>query len=227
MKTSILTFYIRKGVSAKNYRLEVWSGTRDGKTVNKTENGYVAFDTNSPGTASENFALSETYKENEQVNWFEGVFSYFDTDKHVRYNAELDTDKSGNAYEESYTPSSFTEGIAYLAYLNYDNDNVYNVFVDYSLFDQEVVAQDTTDDSTDDSSEEEKPESELNVWLLASSIAVAGVLLLAIASIVARKVIESYKKKHGTRARKAVKEKKAPTAKKVEKKVDEDSPYND
>jgi hypothetical protein len=220
-----VTFYIRKGANAKNYRLEVWSGTRTG-AANTTENGYVAFDCNNPGTASENFALTDTYKENSQVKWFDGVFSYFDTDKHVRYNAELDADKSGNVYEESYVPSSFSESVAYLAYLNYDKDNVYNVFVDYSLFEQTVTAQEDTDDTVEDSSEEET-ESELNIWLLASSIAVAGVLILAVASIVARKVIENYKKKHGAKARKVVQEKKAPKAKKVEKKVDEDSPYND
>ena len=225
-----VTFYIRKGANAKNYRLEVWSGTRDGKTVNTTEGGYVAFDTNNPGTASENFALSEDYKDNKQVEWFDGVFSYFDTDKHVRYNAERDEKKIGNLYAESYVPSSFSESLAYLAYLNYDEDNIYNVFADYSVSDQTVVAKEQSDDtSTDSSKEEEETESELNIWLLASSIAVAGVLVLAVASIIVRKVIENYKKTHGAKARKTVKEKKAPKAKKSFDKtnVDENSPYND
>ena len=223
-----VTFYIHKGASAKNYRLEVWSGKRDGTIVNKTAGGYVAFDTNNPGTAADNFALAEEYKDHEEVNSFDGVFSYFDTDKHVRYNAELDEKKIGNLYAESYVPSSFSESLAYLAYLNYDNDNIYNVFADYSVSDQTVAAQEQTDDdTTDSSSDEEESESELNVWLLASSIAVAGVLVLAVASIIVRKILVKYKKKHGMKARKVVKEKKAPKAKKVEKTVDEDSPYND
>ena len=221
-----VTFYIRKGANAKNYRLEVWSGTRTGN-ANTTENGYVAFDSNNPGTASTNFALYEEYENIEGITKFDGVFSYFDTDMHVRYNADLDTDKSGNLYAESYVPSTFTESIAYLAYLNNNSDNVYNVFVDYSVSEQSVIAQEKVDDTTEDSEDEEEVESELNIWLLASSIAVAGVLVLAVASIVVRKVVEKYKKKHGARARKTVKEKKAPTAKKAVKKVDEDSPYND
>ena len=220
-----VTFYIRKGASAKNYRLEVWSGTRDGKTVNT--DGYVAFDTNNPGTAADNFALADEYKEVEGVKWFEGVFSYFDTDKHVRYNAELDTDKSGNVYEESYTPSTFTESVAYLAYLNENGEDGYNVFADFSVSDQTVVAKEVSDDTTEeDSSEEEETENDGSVWLLASSISVAVVLVLAVASIAVRKIVENFKKKHGTKVRKA-KEKKAPVAKKAEKEVDEDSPYND
>lgn len=222
-----VTFYIRKGATTKNYRLEVWSSATRKGDANKSEGGYVVFDSNNPGTASENFALTEDYKENEKVTWFESVFSYFDTDKHVRYNAELDVDKSGNVYEESYTPSAFTESIAYLAYLNYDNDNVYNVFADYSVSDQEVVAQEITDDTTPDSEEEEEEENDgANAWLLASSIAVAAVLVLAVASIVVRKLVAKFQRKHGAKARKTVKEKKAPT-KKAKPSVDEDSPYND
>jgi flagellar biosynthesis/type III secretory pathway M-ring protein FliF/YscJ len=90
-----------------------------------------------------------------------------------------------------------------------------------------VAAKVESDDTTKEDSTEEETDSELNIWLLASSIAVAAVLVLAVASIIVRKIVEKYKKKHGARARKTVKEKKAPAAKKVEKKVDEDSPYND
>ena len=222
-----VTFYIRKGAETKNYRLEVWSGTRTGNP-NTTANGYVAFDSN-PGVDASTFETlyEEEYKELEGVTKFDGVFSYFDTNKHVRYNADRDTDKSGNVYADSFVPSSYTESLAFLAYLNNRNDNIYDIYANYAVSEQTVAAQDKTDDTVEDSTEEEKAESELNVWLLASSIAVAGVLVLAVVSIIARKVIESYKKKHGARARKTVKEKKTVTTKKVAKKVDEDSPYND
>jgi hypothetical protein len=220
-----VTFYIRKGESAKNYRLEIWNGDRFG-TLDNTGAGYVAFDMNNPGAAADNFALYEDYEDIEGITKFESVFSYFDTDKHVRYDANLDEKKVGNAYED-YTPSTYTESIAYLAYLNNNGDNCYNIFADYSLSDQVVTAKVESDDSTTEDSTEEETDNELNIWLLASSIAVAAVLVLAVASIIVRKIVEKYKKKHGARARKTVKEKKAPAAKKVEKKVDEDSPYND
>ena len=222
-----VTFYIRQGATAKNYRLEVWNGPRNGAPENTTDanykKGYVAFDVNNPGTASDNFALYEEYEDLEGVVKFDGVFSYFDTANHVRYDATLDTNKVGNAYED-YDATSYEASIAFLAYQDGKN---YTFFADYSVSDQTVAAKVETDDSTtEDSSEEEETDNELNIWLLASSIAVAGVLVLAVASIIVRKVIENYKKKHGAKARKTVKEKK-PAAKKVEKTVDEDSPYND
>jgi len=222
-----VTFYIHKGVTAKNYRLEVWSGTRNGSTVNTA--GYVAFDTNNPGTAQDNFKLVDEYKDIEGVKSFEGVFSYYDTDKHVRYDADRDADKSGNVYEDNikskYTSSS--SAVAYLSYKSSDNV-IYNIFADYSLFDQEVVAKAETDDSTtEDSTEEEEDKEGVNVWLLASSIAVAGVLVLAVLSIVVRKLVGNLRKKHGTRVRKTKTKKTAATPKKAEPTVDEDSPYND
>ena len=95
------------------------------------------------------------------------------------------------------------------------------------MFDQEVAAKTTTDDTTtDDSTEDEEDEEGVNVWLLASSIAVAGVLVLVVLSIVIRKVVANLRKKHGTRVRKP-KTKKTAAPKKAEKTVDEDSPYND
>jgi len=214
-----IRFFIRKGVTAKNYRLEVWSGSRDGKTVNTA--GYVAFDTNDPG--SDKYAdLLAQYKEESGAEYFESVFSYYDTDKHVRYDESLDADKY-NAYAESFNQSSYESAVAYLFY---KEGNIYNIFADYSLSDQEVVAQEKTEDTTTDSSEEETEEdNSANVWLLASSISVAAVLVLAVLSIVIRKVVENLHRKNGMKARKS-KEKKA-AAKKPVNKVDEDSPYND
>jgi hypothetical protein len=94
-----VTFYIRKGESAKNYRLEVWNGDRFG-SLGIVEDGYVAFDMNNPGTASDNFALYEDYEDIAEIKKFESVFSYFDTDKHVTYDANLDEKKVGNPYED-------------------------------------------------------------------------------------------------------------------------------
>lgn len=222
-KWTTVTFYVRKGETAKSYRLEVWSGTRDGVTVNTT--GMVAFDSNNPGTASSNFSsLIEEYKEIEGVDTFESVFSYYDTDKHVRYDANLDEDKSGNAYADNIKATLSAESST--AYLRYEGDG-YSIFADYSLSDKTVAAKEVTEDDTDDSEETtDDEENEVNVWLLASSISIAGVLVLAVVSIIVRKIVEKARKKNGSRVRKA-KAKKAPAAKKVEKTVDDDSPYND
>ena len=212
-----VTFYLRKGDDAKNYRLEVWNGTRvvldanGNKTtpVVNPANSYVIFDTNNPGAASSNYStLLEQYEE-KATDKFEGVFSYYDTDKFVRYDADMDEDKSGNAYE--YTASTYEPATAYLFY-NDTAANTYTVFADYTLSEKTIVATEKPDNDNSSSSSEEDEDSSANVWLLASSIAVAAVLVLAVASIGVRKVIENANKKKGARARVAATKK--PTQKK-------------
>ena len=65
---------------------------------------------------------------------------------------------------------------------------------------------DVPDEVTEE--EDEHEHDEMNVWLLASSIAVAAVLLLAVLSIVARKIIEKAQKSRGVFVRKPKNKKK-------------------
>ncbi len=192
-----VTFYIHTGAFAKNYRLEVWSGSRDGKLVNANDGSYVIFDTNNPGDISSKFStLMDEYKEIEGVDKFESIFSYYDTDKFLRYDKNLDTEKVGNLYKNSFDPTAQTEGIVYL---KHQEEQSQTVLVDYSIIDVDVIPE-SVDDSTDDntsSDDEHDHDDEMNFALLFSSIAVAAVLLFAIASIIIRKSVVSYRKKHG------------------------------
>ena len=231
-----VTFCIKAGAFAKNYRLEVWSGARDASTINTINDSYVIFDTNNPGEISaEQFSsLIEEHKDDEKAESFETVFSYFDSDKFLRYDRDLDKDGVGNLYKASYASahSSAVEGVAYLKYVEQYNQTV---LVDYTLTDVEIVAKDIDDDTSDNTNSDDHDDhdhgDEMNPWMLISSIAVAAVLVFAIAAIFVRKGIEKYQKKHGVRVKapKAKKEKKAKVvkAKKSAEKQDEDSPYND
>lgn len=184
-----VTFYLNVGETAKNYRLEVWnSATRKGTPVK----GLVAFDYN---YREANFDLVEDGKEMDGADYFESVFSYFDTNKFVRYDASLDSEKVGNLYDKKFVPSAQTEGVAYLFYQ--DTDGSYNVFADYSLTDKKVTPAEKADDTSEDSSTDETAEGGANVWLLASSIAIAAVLLLAVASIAVRYIVKAVRKKKG------------------------------
>ena len=189
-----VSFYIHTGANAKNYRLEVWSGSRDGSVVS-AEGSYVAFDAYKPDSLnSSSFAtLLDSRKEDvSEDNYFESVFSFYDNDTFLRYDESLDENGVGNSYE-SYVPSSYEKGIAYLTY---ENANVYETFVDYG-YAEKVVTPDAEeeDDTTEDT--EETTESETNVWLLASSIILAAALLLAVVSIIVRKVILKSRKRRG------------------------------
>ena len=202
-KWATVTFYIHAGNEAKNYRLEVWNGERKG--AGNPASSYVIFDSNNPGTADSNFSsLIEDYEDKAQAK-VEGVFSYFDSAKYLRYNAELDENKIGNLYKDSYVPSSYTEGVVYLAYADGLN---YTAFADYS-YSEITVAATVEDEDKEEDKKDETTDDGTNVWLLASSIILAAVLLLAIASIAIRKILKKHRK---TRAPK-VKEKKENTKK--------------
>ena len=178
--------------------------------------------------------MIEEHKDDEKAESFETVFSYFDSDKFLRYDRDLDKDGVGNLYKASYASahSSAVEGVAYLKYVEQYNQTV---LVDYTLTDVEIVAKDIDDDTSDNTNSDDHDDhdhgDEMNPWMLISSIAVAAVLVFAIAAIFVRKGIEKYQKKHGVRVKapKAKKEKKAKVvkAKKSAEKQDEDSPYND
>lgn len=192
-----VTFYIHTGETAKDYRLEVWCGARN-STENVKVNTYAFFDVNDPGTVDEKFeTLIKQRKDQIKANAnagvsYESVFSFYDTDKYLRYDATADKNGVGNSYE-SYLSSAYTSGTAYLRYTANDE---YEVYANYDYMETAVSADvdEDEDTTTDDKTE---AASETNVWLLASSIAIAGVLLLAVVSIIVRKIVTASRKKRG------------------------------
>ncbi len=198
---STVTFYIHTGDVAKNYRLEIWSG--DSALKGNAQGTYLAVDTSTPPADETTFNdLLTAYDEKvAEENKFSGVFSYFDTANHLRYDASLDENNIGNLYEENYVPSSYSEGIAYLTYkATTDSKTDTVIFADYQYSEKAVTAAAQEDDSASDDSSDDENDSDTNVWLLASSLSVAGVLLLAIASIVIRKLIVKARKKRAAQS---------------------------
>ena len=168
------------------------------------------------------------WEDDDSLNKFESVFSYYDADTFLRYNEYLDDNGVGNVYEANYKAESKVEGIAYI---EKDEGLRYTTLVNYSYNDEAVAAK-TESDTSDDTTDDESTGSDTNVWLLASSLILAAVLVLAVASLIIRKVIKKRRKASGYVAKpkkeKVKKEKKAKASKKVEiEEIDEDSPYND
>lgn len=193
-----VTFYIHTGDTAKNYRLEVWNGSRyiDDKTVSPAGT-YVAFDSNDPAdvdATSFEKLVTERKADVEEDEYFEGVFSFYDSAKYLRYDEPADTNGVTNSYDD-YLSSAYTASIAYL---RYDESNVYEIFADYALSEVTVAADVVEDDSEEDDDHDDHDHGEeINPWLLASSIVIAVVLLLAMASIIVQKAVRSYRKKNG------------------------------
>ena len=206
-KWAIVTFYIHTGDLAKNYRLEVWNGTRDGSVKNGA-NSYVMFDAYKPADVdATSFANLIKERQDLGADYFESVYSFYDTDKFLRYDETADKNEVGDSYE-SYLSSAYTKNVAYLAYQD-ESKTVYETYVDYALSEIEVAADVEESDDEDASDEDETSDEPTNVWLLASSIAIAGVLLLAVASLIIRKVVKNRRKHSATATPKAKKEKKS------------------
>ncbi len=221
-----VTFYVHTGSTAKSYRLEVWSGNRAGSASDA--NSYVAFDANKPAdvdATSFGNLVKERKDEVSKDDWFESVFSFYDTDKFLRYDETADKNNVGNSYK-SYNSATYTQGVAYLKYAQSD---AFELYADYAYSDTSVAADVEEEEST--TPNETTPTGDtMNVWLLISSIAIAAVLLLAVASLLIRKVILRKRRSGATKpvvkVSKPKKEKKAKA--KAEKEVkDENSPYND
>ena len=187
-----VTFFVKAGEETKNYRLEIWVGSRDGaKTAELPDTAYVIADSRNVGTLDETvYNNNLTARKDVATDQFESVFSFFDTAKFLRYNKDLDVNKVGNSYD-NYLQSEKKEGIAYLTY---QQDNTFETYVDFSLANV-AVATDPVEDEEEDT-EDSTTDSEVNVWLLASSIAVAAVLVLAVISLIIRKAFKSARKKH-------------------------------
>lgn len=196
-----VTFYIKTGDTAKNYRVELFSGSRDGSKANSVghvndANTYVIFDTNGNNSIDETAytALIEDRKDKvDETAYFESVFSFFDSAKFLRYDGDLDVNGVGNSYDDyNSNDEKYSSQIAYLTFEEAGNKEVYASF---ATTDVTVPTDVEESDDSSSSSSSSNAASETNPWLLASSVAVAVVLVLAIVSIIVRKAIIRARKK--------------------------------
>ena len=246
-----VSFYLRTGSDAKTYRLEVWSGSRDGSAPNPA-GSYVIFDNYSNASTSDyDTLLSEAL---EEVKRAEGVgeddniensavalyytFTFYDATSYMRYDATQDEDELGNPYG-SYAQSGYSEQ---LVYLYWDDSNglatgspAYSFFLDYTATDVTVEADDLGGDDTD-SDTDTTTTTDNNVWLLISSGVLAVVLVAVIVLIIVRRALEKRSRKQRIKAESTPvvrplppQVRKAPAKKEEKPEVpqDENDPYND
>ena len=215
-----VTFYVMAGAEAKSYRLEVWSGSRDGKTTS-AQGSYVLFDTNTAGSlddtsygsltqnafdylvSAENFededALIEAYKANKKLMY--NAYSFYDDAKFLRYNADIDENEVENSYDDyDSTSESYSEILSYLYYENAKNNSI-AIFANYKQNDVTVAVDVVEEEIEDTTTEEETDEADLNLGMLISSLAVAGVLVAVLIILGVRKAIKWNKKRAAAAAR--------------------------
>ena len=249
-----VSFYIHTGNTEKDYRLEVWAGSRDytvseDGTVTPTgkqipAGGYVFFDNYTSTDVSENYdaLLTEAVddlKKAHDVATDEDLpeeyalyytYTFYDAKDFLRYDKSLDEDELGDPYG-SYAQSAYSEGIAWLKADGADEKALY---LDYALSDVTVEADDLTSDD-DTTEEEDTTNGDTNVWLIISSGVLAFALVFAVVAIIVRRLHKKFAKKHAKvrPARTArAKQKPQPTVKEEPEQApeapkDENDPYNE
>ena len=247
-----VTFYIHTGNTAKNYRLEVWAGSRDytvaeDGTVSQTgtkipANSYFFFDNYTSTDVSSNYdtLLSEAVddlKDTLNIATDENLpddyalyytYTFYDAKDFLRYDKSLDEEQLGNPYG-SYKQSSYSEGIAWLLSKT-DTDTT--LFLDFAATDVTVEADDLTSDDDATTDTDETPAGETNVWLIISSGVLAFALVFAIVAIIVRRVHKKIGKHTKIKPAKdtRIKPKKAAVTEKpvqTEQPKDENDPYNE
>lgn len=167
-----VSFYVHTGGTEKNYRVEVWSGNRNGNETNPA-GSYVIFDNFSSTSASSNYSTlldekvqavkdklngektinDEGYLSKEDdlpsgegYDWFKTLyytFTFFDSASYIRYDETQDEEKLGNPWG-SYKQSGQNEQLVHLFFMEDAEGEAptYNFFLDYSPIETTVTPDD-------------------------------------------------------------------------------------
>ncbi|MBQ8320106.1 MAG: hypothetical protein IJX81_04430 [Clostridia bacterium] len=242
-----VTFYVHAGATDKTYRLEVWSGSRDG-AIKNVEGSYVLFDANTVGTIDQTkfealrdevvetimdengYATKEAFEAG-YTGVLYNAFSFFDQPTFLRYNATIDENEVGNSYD-NYNATYYT---ATLSYLFHETSEETFLFADWAANDVTVDPDPVEDDDDHDHDhdhdhEEAAPTDGTNALLLAGSIAICVAMLVAIVGMALRPVFKKANRAKAKRAaapKKERKEKAQKAPKKADDVKDEKDPYND
>ena len=252
-----VSFYIATGNTAKDYRLEIWAGSRDFEvaadgTVTATgtqipANSYFFFDSYASTSVTDDYTslLDEKIDDLKEdsanlvdpedptsnlVSSLAGyyTFTFYDAKDYLRYDATEDEDELGNPYG-SYTQSSYSEDVAWL---NYSADGEASLFLNYAASEVTVEQDDlssTDDDSTDTTT---TTDSETNIWLIISSAILAIALIAVALLIIIRRIVEAVRKSKAAKIKPVVAPRPRPVRKTEKTETDEtprdeNDPYNE
>lgn len=229
-----VAFYVHTGNEAKDYRLEVWAGDRDGKSKIPA-NGYVFFDRYSSASISNYDTLlkeavadlEEEHALDENGNLPSSVaqyytFTFYDSANYLRYDVNEDVDEVGNLYA-SYDQSAYSEEIIYL---EYDDEDTLRRFINYAASDVTVEADDpAADDDKDEDKEDKEPISTGDILLIVSSALLGIVLIFVVAMLLVRHF--TGKRRRSPKANAAQDKRYRPSAKKEvkEETEEEENPF--
>ncbi|MBP5242201.1 MAG: hypothetical protein J6Z36_00740 [Clostridia bacterium] len=206
-----VNFFVHTGDESMSYRLEVFSGSRDGSVKNPA-GSYVMVDSCASSNISSNYAglLSEAIDgltkqgytkdaktgklvDYENVDYY--TYTFFDDADFQRYDMDLDQSDSGNPYA-GYSQSEQTETLTYLYYENeVAGEKSYTTFLDYSPLQKSVSKASSIAIEEEEEEEENKWWEDGSFWVMLSSIILAAILIIIIAIMGIRRLVKYIRKK--------------------------------
>lgn len=180
-----VTFYIATGATAKNIRLEMWNGGRDGAAATASK-GYVFFDTvSTANTFTEPTDWTQAFTASDSVLYTAATKDSSIIDTAVLYKRVLTSD------EITFNKTASDDNkVSYKAtYIYAENKNT--VYAIYNTVDP-VITTPTTPDNSDDTENSSNFSSE-TFWLQFSTILLAVVLILALIALVVKAMVRKRK----------------------------------
>lgn len=174
-------FYIGNGNTAKDYRVEIWNGSRDGEVASY---GYVFIDfitsTSKSGfveqpSESDAFSSSGNPLYNQTLEAFEG-----ENDELISYKRPL------TATEEAFNVEYPDKAVSYTSKYIWAKNSTF-IYAIYDSIEVDVInPYDTLVEDNDDEHEHEHDSS--TFWLGLSSLILAGVIVLALVALIVKNV---------------------------------------
>lgn len=216
-----VSFFISVGDTSKSYRLEVFSGSRDG-SVKSAAGSFVAFDTNTLDSLSDYYdnVLDETlnkiadgnddleidkdtgrlvYKSTgetyEDASYY--TFTYYDSADYLRYDENADPTNNYIVYEDS----SDDPGNLYSGYTQSEQSEKL-IYLYYQSGDEYMTFVDYTaidtavsaDSTIDDDDDDEDEEFDYSVLLMVISIILSAVLIFTMLALLVRRIVKRHRK---------------------------------
>ncbi|MBQ9513961.1 MAG: hypothetical protein IJR66_03170 [Clostridia bacterium] len=224
-----LTFYIANGNVAKNYRVELWNGARDGSDNSR---GYVFFDEISTGISFTEVGTDDykqafvtdgvlkTALQNEKI-----TENDIDASNKLLHKRELDSTEVKYNADKKKKGDNVSYDAKYVWVKT--NSTIYAVYnnVEYSAVDPYVLEEEANADENETEEKEEKSSS--TFWLSFSSILLGVVLVFALGALIvktavakkkanANDAISHYNVKSRNKVQQTIKEKKSVKAEEKE-----------
>ncbi|MBR7099625.1 MAG: hypothetical protein IKC91_00505 [Clostridia bacterium] len=252
-----VSFYIHTGNDSFPYRLEAFSGSRDGSVKNPAGSTVIFDVCNTPDLNSTYDGLLEEAiddmgleKDVETGRLVEKgtdtvyadaqyyTYTFYDDTSFQRYDKTLDKNNNGNPYG-TYAQSDRAEELTYLYYESTEgavvsNEYNYTMFLNYAPMNQHVSPQTGVDVKPQDTETTEWWESP-DFWFMLSSIIVAVVLIVILLIMLTTRLIKKFVKTSDAQANNRYNAKKQRYIRKLnlaiesdeDQDANDDNPYND